>query len=381
MPITFTAIGNLLDAVIVDDNFSSVDDLLRSGLSNTDLSGTIDRYRIRRYTGGRIVTALAGSRPFARDTVRDGSGTRSERGMLDSIFDLSFDGASEECLATESKAPADMVEGADQRHYKMELLGQPGPSFYFDWQEDGYAEPTGAADWPPSGWPYAKWPSNLCFSRWLTVPRAAVRVFVDQPCVVKIRASCLVSANMFRALVLWKYHHDNSLADPFTNSPTSLRLNTRWINFARFGLFVDTNPQLFADEFVNLNPNIVSATVSWVKAADRTFEMGQRQMVTLEAEVALVGNRFYNFSFRYKDAATHGWAEQPHDEGTVFHSGNFESSTLDYSLRTPEWQAYLPPEASAAGMAWYPNWINLWETTSLSVEMKYKEATAYAESA
>jgi hypothetical protein len=380
MPISLTAVGPLLDAVVVDDNFGDIQDLLRSGLDGSDFTGKIDRYRIRRYTSGKIVSASAGCRPFARDAIRDSSGNRSQRGMFDSVFDLSFSPAAEELLSTYNIGVSDLVEGLDQRHYQMEVLGRPGPSFYLDWQEDGYSEPVTSAGWPPTGWPFTKWPTNLCYSRWLTCPGAAVRVFTDQPCVAKIRATVLVSANMFRILCLWKWSYDNSLPDPFTNDPPSNRLNTRWLNFMRFGLFVDTNPNLYPDEFENDNQNIPAGFVSWKKIQDRTFEMGQRQIVTLEAEVTLKGRRFYNFSLKYKDAATHGWVDAPHDEGTEFHSGFFESSAKDYAERNPDWQAYMPPDAAVAGFCWYPSWINLWETTSIDVEFRNLDE-AYAQSA
>lgn len=377
MPVTVTAVGSVCDVTIIDENFERIQDWMRSGFGRVDLSGGgIDRYRIQRYSGGQLIGASSVT-GFLRNYDRDSTGTRSQLPNSNGILDMQFqpiDGMEHDYYPISS---ATLVEGDGRDYSMMELLGSPGPSFYFDWQEDGYSEPTAAVGWPPTGWPYQKWPTDLCFSYWLTVPRSSVRVFIPHDAVVKVRGIAVGSLNFFRALATQWQTAANALPSSLNNLPASSQLNKRYRNLARFALFVDCNP--LQDGFENINPNIASDEVSWQKITDVTVMCPQRMEVAISGEVFVRGGRWYNFSLKTRDAAKHGYVDSLGNWG----SGNYESTDEDYTQRSAAWKGRILTElgfvasAGNAKYAWYPNWFNLWETTGIEIEADYGRTEAY----
>src|SRR3990172_5658048 len=235
MPVTITPVGTSLNVSIIDENFKNIQDLVRSGVLTADLLGQFERYKIQRYVSGKVVSSHIGAKtPVLADNAVN-AGT----------FDLTFRYKGNLTNYTT------MVEGGNSAAYAMEMLGLPGPSMYFQWQEDELDEAVvlaGIAGWPPSYWPIDRYPKELCFSRWLTIPNAATRVWVDEPCIARITATTRCSLNMFRLLI--------RNVDPVTAGNQTL--NSRKAHLGRFGIIVDTNPNLFTDEFPNTNLNIVN---------------------------------------------------------------------------------------------------------------------------
>lgn len=380
MPVTLTAIGDVLDVTIVDDNFSTIEDLLKAGLVASDFDCLFTRYNVRKFVQGQLVSSYTKAREPQMQVFTDLSPKHSDSPYLNGEFDITFR-HKKRAFNDNDTYPSDFPEDADLGSYHMELLGFPGPSFFFDWQEEGRPEPTGAAGWPPASWPYNRYPDGHCYSQWVTVPGASTRMFVPKPALAKVTAHAVVSQNMFRYLCMEKDVIDN--ASPATDSlfncsPAAKHGNVRWFNFSRFGLFVDTNPHLF-DEFINDNPNIDSDYVSWKKFVDRTLMMPQRATVRLQGYVPLAGNRHYNFAMKNRCAAIKGSVIA----GT-WSSGFFESTATDYGHRDGNWKAdWATKFGRAVGVsetkfAWYPNFISLWDSTSISVELMYgRTATAY----
>jgi len=355
MSVTLQAVGNNLDVSIIDDNFTTIQDLFRSGLLKEDFASLFDRYRIRRYTSGRIIAAHSGAFPYRQ---KDNANTKGTNGT----FDITYRRGTED--SGDIAAVRARIEGGPRNAYAMELLGRPGPSFYFTWQEESEAEPTGATGWPPGYWPVNRYPESLCFSRWLTAPDASVRVFVPFPCVARIHGTIKGSLTAFQSIT----------TDPWILPPG---LTDRQRNvMIRAGLIVDTNPNIFDDEFVNTNPNLLDSNgdpadyKSWEVVKEKTFYCAQRELIKLWAEVALKGNRFYNFSFKFRDAAHHGWV-------------NEDTNTWDEGI----WEKTLSATNSPNVHSLYattgvqdmlnPPWINLWENNSLNVELFYGRDTAY----
>tara|TARA_R110001599_G_scaffold306913_2_gene513468 strand:- start:50 stop:910 length:861 start_codon:yes stop_codon:yes gene_type:complete len=105
----------------------------------------------------------------------------------------------------------------------------------------------------------------------------------------------------------------------------------------RLGLFVDTNPIVYDDEFYNgddygkttahghgYNPWIgegasgklederpdgVAKTRSWIKAKEITYRVRQRGTYQITAAIQLKGRRRYNFSLKFRPAGYYGYVE------------------------------------------------------------------------
>ena len=368
MPVILNAVGSTLDAVILDDNFETIQDLCRSGVLTADLLATFDRYKVTRYTGGRLRTTTVGTNPLLL----------KERGPVDGELDISYRVGTED--AGDQTTVNSRVEADTRSAYAMELLGKPGPSFHLQWQEDSRAAPV-AGGWPPSWWPINRYPKELCFSRWLTIPDCAVRVFPDEPCIARITATAKGSLNMFRLLSLF------SAVVPF--KPTNNAVMNH-IHAGRFGLVVDTNPRLFTDEFATSNPNILdpisgaqAGFVSWRILEDHTFNLPQRAIIQMSSEVALKGRRHYNFSMKFRDAAHHGWVDisGPTWQDTIWESG-IGGAAPNAPVMNSFWTGFFtalgfPASATYYKKAFYPNWIALWENCSITVEFDYGRDEAF----
>ena len=190
---------------------------------------------------------------------------------------------------------------SDPLNHPYELLGFPGGSLFYDFQEQGFGDPVSVYDalslgpvakWPPVDSPIGKFPKDQCWSRWLTIPDAAGSVFVDEPCIAVITAT--VKGNYFFTPCLrvhgmnvaaqviaddkidivisggaddtiettgvkytamrgyWKGAHRGSasLADDRINAGVIEEGMQQSVQL-RLGLFVDTNPIVWDDEFFN----------------------------------------------------------------------------------------------------------------------------------
>lgn len=368
MPITFSSVGTTLLVTIIDENFKEVQDLLRSGIGSLDVKGQYERFQISRWTGGRIVAQHSyGRPPLLEETANNGVMDVTYRHGTEDVRDGFYLGT-------------DVTDGSGGA-YAMEQLGKPGPSMYLTWQEDGRAAPAGAVGWPPAYWPINRYPKELCYSKFLTVPFGTLRSYVDGPCVARVTATARGSLNMFRCLMA-----PRNVLGPFFAGQT---FNKREANLGRFALIVDTNPELY-DEWNNSNPNILDPVtgaqadyVSWKVLEDTTFNLPQRAHINMTSEVALAGRRYYSFSLKFRDAAHHGHVNT---STNTWNSGNWESSTG--AANSPQfnaaWLALFTPflfggvtEYDFAKLAFYPSWINLWENVGISVEFFYGRDSAF----
>ena len=374
MPVTFTPLGDMLEATVIDDNLATWEALLRSGYLQADLVGRFNRYLLQRYTSGRLMLAKSHAYPHRDPTNATTSG-------IQETFDLTYRQALENAR-TWSVADVRLSTGARDA-YAMELLGKPGPSFYYNWQEEGFNSPAtyAAIGWPPSYWPISRYPDTFCYSRWLTVPGASLRIFLREPAVVRLHGSCLGSStwyNMVRHLNLTRVVVP--AAKPWSDANGQSNYSDRRYQAMQFALIVDTNPVLHDDEFSNGNGNILDPTTgamaafrSWQVLRTMTLAISNRARSHLYAEVALKGGgRWYNFRLAFRDSAVHGWLDHdtvpPTWRDTVWHDDLF-------SINSPNSGAYWPDNQLLHPHG--PCVVNLWENTSLSAEVFYGRQTAY----
>jgi hypothetical protein len=362
MAVTLTALGDTLDITIVDGNFEKIQDLMRESLLASDLTSQFRRIRISRYISGKLVSSTVFANPF-RDPDHGYSSQKSD------FFDIT-DRPTTHVPGT-STTPTQIRDYMnDPRNYAMEFLGKPGPSFWWSWQEDAIDPDIFVAlsvlGWAPTGWPYRRYPDELCFSRWLTVPGASIRAYVPQRGIATVRASCSAST------AFWQQIGRNAQSSSWTM--TSRETFVRSLSNVRFGLIVDTNPKLFADEFVNNNENIIgpdgnkAPRVSWKVFGDETKSCSQRESTSMEGEVELQGGRWYNFRFAYRAPGHLGWVG---DNGTTktFIEGYWENALSGTS-------PYInKPSIALANAAGYgqtrrvtPPWVALFESGAISVE-------------
>lgn len=371
MPITFTPVGTTLDVNVIDQNFKDWQDLFRSGLQRGDFSGRFDRYRIRRWTSGRLVSASTHAFPY-REAARAQSWNRIE------TFDLTYRRGRED---SGDMDVVDVRRGSSGNAYAMELLGFPGPSFYWNWQEDGLNDPAtahGASGWPPSYYPVSRHPASMCFSRWLTIPGCSIKVFVPERAVARIKGNALGALAWYGMM---RYAAAGGvILTPWQVTQYVLKL----YHAGRFGLIVDTNPIVYSDEFVNINPNIIDPSTgstasrkSWQVVTDLTYMMAQRENFHLRGEIDLKGGRWYNFRMAFRDAATHGWIN--HTPGTPtweddIWEDHVNDGTIVNAPTSTNWTAYDLPHP------FHPMWVNLWEGTGLNVEFFYGRDQSYSSS-
>jgi hypothetical protein len=363
MTIAFTTVGDTLDVSIIDSNFENFETLFKSSLVKADFAASaFSRFRVRRYVSGQIASVHSFANPFLGQK-------KNVDNYINSRFDITYREAIEDCGTV--AVAAGRIESAGRHAYEMELLGRPGPSFYYSWQEDGRdssVELAGVAGWPPTGWPYKRYPDEYCFSRWLTCPGASARVYVPHSCIAKIKAK-----------VRGDTHFWSAIAN--TSLEQGAREGLRYAEYMRYGLIVDTNPMLYADEFVNSNVNIVDPVTgvqapykSWKVLEDITRNVAQRESIEMWAEVALVGGRYYNFSLKFRDAATHGFVDTTPGVETWM-DGRWEYAAAgppNLPVLNP-----LTPIPVVAFQYWSPPWVNLWESGAMSVEFVYGRDEAY----
>lgn len=365
MPITITSLGPNVDVNIVDANFQEIQDLFRSGLLRDDFSGSpkFSRFRLFRYTSGMIRSASSRSFP-----LRDAS-----NGVTSNVydtFDLAYRSSGEDA-SVHASAKA-RVDEEHRNAYAMEMLGRPGPSFYYTWQEDGLNEPStyGATGWPPSNWPPNRYPQNFCFSRWLTVPGASLRVYVPEKAVASVYGLAKGCLN------LWARIDIAEMRNRFNQLWTEREHQTRNSYAFRFGLIVDTNPDLYQDEFQNSNPNIDGSYRSWDIIEDQTFAFAPRDIAALRSKVALRGGRWYNFRMAYRDAAHHGFVDR--SGPVVWNPGIWEdnvNSAITNSPTSATWPIGAGP-SPAIPHPFFPAWVSLFENAHLGIVLDYGRENA-----
>lgn len=363
MPISFTPLGNILDVSIIDGNFEDLQNLFRTQILKADIAERFTRFRVSRYTTGRIVAQHIFENPFRHN---EHGGTKQVIDRLDIPYRK----------GTEDSWVESEVEDREEdvRAHAMELLGRPGSSFWFDFQEEGIAESiltgAGVVDWPPDKWPYSRYPDHLCYSRWLTIPGASTRVYVPHRCTVRVRGSSAGSTSFWQ------------------DGPT---VQPREAAHVRVGLIVDTNPILYADEFQNGNTWIkgpdgnTSPTRTWKVIEDWTMTTAQRETIQISGEVNLKGGRWYNFRFAYRSPGYFGWVNE--DTNTFVpevwerswvidpSTGLYTSPSNSPTVHQP--RAYLGAIGGDQGKGWFkPNFVNLWESSAVELEFYYGRATA-----
>lgn len=378
MSITLTALGTTLQVSILDDNFTTIQDLFRSGILRTDITGQFDRYAIMRYTGGRLVSATS-----------FGNGWLNNDNWTDGKVDMTFRYGTD-------KSVRGYYDSNVTSRTAMELLGKPGPSFYYQFQEDGISDATvaatGAAGWPPTGYPPTRYPRNLCFSPWLTVPGASLKTWVEEPCVARVSASARGSLNHttlgLEGFSDTRFYHV-SFIDKNVNQP-------RFHSY-RFALVADTNPVLYSDEFANTNPRVVDPATgvqapycSWKVIKEHGFHAGQRQEFKLMGEVALKGGRYYNFSYKFRHGGIVGFvAYDPAGPGTTewvdggyLSWGKYQAATNNPTLDatwSADIQALYVQWLAASNAIPIGNFceVMLWEQAAIHVEFLYGRDAAY----
>lgn len=353
MPVTLTAVAGFLDVTIIDANFKKLEDLLKEGIVTADILSQFTHYQIRRFAGGRIITFSLGTNPYMHPEMLYKLG----------VFESNFRGRSE---APKDKAEYLAKVCQDDRFCEvMELLGRPGRSFVFDWQEDGFTDPTtygAAAGWPPTWWPSYRNADGECHSYWLTAPHAAGRVYVAEPCVAKMvgHAKGAFAFSPIRC------------KDGETPLLAHIDKGQFTDGVFRFGTFVDTNPRLYADEFVNTNPNVVGAYCSWKKLEDITFRGGWMNEVRVPGHTKLVGGRSYNFSLKHRRANTVGHTYRNGGAPFTFRTTDWEyngDTNYNYTVDSvPPWDFWTQ------GIS--PHTV-IWESTSLYVEFFYGRSLAW----
>jgi len=371
MPVTFTALAGDLDVTLIDTNLATWQDLFRAGVTEADIAGRFDRFRIRRFTSGKIRSVRYFANPH-REPTSEQTFQQQER------FDLTYRTATENAGLMAAALPR---ESGEYRHaYEMELLGAPGPSWHYTFQEDQVAIPlasvSGSAGFP-SPFPPTRYPSDKCYSRLLTVPGCSFKEYVKHPCIARISANAKGSVSMWGAI---RYGSVFGALIP----ELWMHKKSRHDMHARFALVADTNPVLYADEFVNNNPNVINPSTglqathkTWKIIDDVTRDMAQREVIQLWGEIPLVGGRDYNFSMKFTDALTHGYVDT-----TGGGAGAWKKEMWEWSSghpNAPTLGAYYAARVIADGeeMPQAPTWVNLWESGSIGVEFIYGRDEAY----
>ena len=471
MPITLNAVTGLLDADVVDDNFQELETFLKEGVTSADFNGKFKKYQIRRYTSGKIAGFNSGSKNYssARTTARTGTFENNWIAGTPAITYIKHKGKSLPELASSGGEINDGDLEKNNMNYNhplshpFELLGYPGGSLYYDFQEEGWADPVSYYDargwgavtnWPPPGSPLGRFPSDECWSRWLTIPDAAGGVYVDEPCIAVITAQ--VQGNYFFTPAL-RVHGTNTRAYgsdyevAFDPASSTDGLEVYWMSdfwknnsglfpthegtitegmqhsaYLRLGLFADTNPIIWDDEFFNgdsfgnaaygngsgfnhwigedptgvyaeSRPDGVAKSRSWKKVTDLTYRVRQRGSYKVIGVVELKGRRRYNFSLKFRPAMTFGHVLQGQDSGFKFsdsyHEIHGSAITQDphnftdwYHAHNPGW--YWGPGPSVLSAAAFPQTAeetyfypggdalvtNLIESSSISVEFFYGQS-------
>ena len=346
MPLTFSTITANINPLLVDGNLDDIDRLLREQVVDSDFAvgNTIGRFKVKRGQFGKVSSAISRTEEiygYGYESQSNNAGYYEMLGVDRNKF---------------------YINGQPSKYGSairtMEFLGSPGPSFYYNFQEDGVADP--GADVKN------RFPSHLCYSYWLTCPNASTKLWIDGPCVVRVKA-------MYHAMLAINYwgqfvNHGANIA-PQTNIHSSWRQNTATLGremAMRIALVVDTNPILHDDEFANSNPNIKNPDGS--TASRRTWEFIEEKSVyaggtatknQISGDIALKGNKHYNFSMKFRDAATIGYMA-----GGTWYDGTYENSVSLSQFNTAD--GYLEQEMASVGI-----FEVMWLSTSLHIEVFY----------
>ena len=338
MPISLTNVSGTLDASIVDENNEAIEDFFKENILESDLESgkKFDKYIIRRHTAGRVVSFSLGSNPSVSPPNAFTTGVFESDWIGEEGYVLASDGAT--AMANDTSAG---------KYHPFEFLGFPGPSFYFDFQEDGWQNPddisttafgSGTSSWPNTDIPQSRFPEDECWSRWLTVPHAAGKVYVDEPCVALITASVKGAFTMTSLMRNSSQSGTRTESQRFGKSGEASDItyyNFVNANMVRLGLFVDTNPVVHEDEFDQFtaqagqssNPNLEGTKCSWKKVNDITFKASQMGQYRIIGAVALKGRRYYNFSLKMRPAMQYGWNEWS-GSSLTFHPEYFETNNI-----------------------------------------------------
>ena len=342
MPVSaFTAVGSTVDATIVDGNYEKLRQYLQEQVVGGDISSdTINRWIIRNYTGGRIASATTRAKEI-------------------SDYSQAHDQQNQSFHESTYRSGTGAATGVQDK-FSMELLGRPGPSFYWQFQEDGvvYANAPDVNRYDP----------GFCYSMWLTVPLANLKIYIPEACVVRMHGRAyylgsLAAIDQYRA-------GGGTIANWRTNRKTLGREIA-----VRLGLFADTNPNLHTDEFTNTNPNVLdpvsgaqAAYCSWKEVATKTVTSPQWQREDISGVTTLKGGRWYNFSMKYKGAGALGYRDGGADP---FIDAIYEVSKAGI----PNYNGTQQP------MIGTPPWVMQWISTSLHLEFIYGIGTVVADTA
>ena len=281
MPLpAFTVVGNTLDATILDGNFEILRQYLQQQIVAGDISvAQIDRYISRQFISGKIAAAEVRSYPLEDNQNSELSGPKADR--EETYRDLYLN-----------------ARNLSQQVHTMELLGRPGPSFYWQFQEDGIVY--GNAPDPQ------RYDPGYCYSLWKTVPHCSLKVYVPHPCLVKMHARAYFLACMSGA-------GESTFQNSAFGWQNLLKTYGKDITM-RLGLFVDTNPNLHSDEFSNSNPNILdpvsgaqATRCSWQEVSSKTIGVNLWNREDITGSVVLKGGRWYNFSLKYRGSGSLGY--------------------------------------------------------------------------
>jgi hypothetical protein len=322
-----TLMGTTLDVSVFNTNIENIWKWLQANVDGNDLQ-RVNRVKVAVHASGRIQAVRTFANPF-RGTPHRVSGDVEH-------FDINTKHAS---LGDPAVLAATRIVEIDG----MELLGFPGKSMFYDWQEDGFAETSisaaGVTDFPvtlPD-----RYPPGAAYSRWLTIPGASLRVFVPYRCIARVKA---------QALIAFAGHEDYAYP-------------------VRFGLIVDTNPVVHVGEFPNANPNIVDPVTgatatwrSWQVIEDVTMVCGLRNSPKVWGKASLQGGRWYSFRLAFRRAGHIGHVA---DDGAtqVFQDGLWETSSGN--VNSPVY-----PETVSLHQ-WQHVLMSLTDSSALQVEFHY----------
>ena len=340
MPITLTTLGTSLVAAVVEGNNAELERFLREAVVNGDIKeNQFTRLQVKRYEAGRLVSAASQSLPILDDHQAHPQNSQG-------IYDLNYR----------------LVDASQNRtaqiSHTMELLGKPGPSMYWQFQEDALALGSDAAPDPN------RYPEDLCYSNWLTVPNCSLRVYVPYPCVARIEASAYMLAD---ATAVGKF---------LVNGPAGTEANRQanWdANYKTFGdqiamqwaLVADTNPELHSDEWANTNVNILDADgttadyTSWKFVKQKKIATPLWQKESIGGSVILKGGRWYNFSLKFKGAGTLGYKSGGAGNDVTDNIWDLSGALANYAGGTYQTMAHIPP------------YEILWISAALNVEFIY----------
>lgn len=357
------AAGSLIVDVI-DTNFEALDIFLKEQVTEAEFKdGDFDRYLIRRWTGGRIVSITTASREVLDVAVHR---TKSRNA---NDWDVS---------AYRSFKDAQMTPYSLKNPIR-ELLGSPGKSFIYDFEWDGnsYTGVTPDSISTAVAFEDQSEPLHECHSWWLTVPHGSLRQWVPEPCVAMVWADFSVigaAMNSIMGLTVWGAVTDptGSGADNFRPDLTAGHDNSLMF---RGGLFVDHNPAIGTDyEFANVNPHIVrpistsvtSPKRSWQLITDKGIQINCRTTDRLRGVVKLEGNRWYNFNFKYRDGLYRGYK---YNYGA--HTGKWTQNAWDFDTTQNPETGWNGAATGSRGVAGYPPLDLWWENVSVHVEFFY----------